>query len=173
MPGQGYSTIGLKPSILAKLHGITDEYYPGMFLPSTLIIMMNEIKRGQYSVDIHKLQIDLGGSYNSITIRSDVKEWLKENYKNLAEEYRKKYRAKSYAQFLGYFLMNMLESKAEAQNHVIKLKASDFKWLIEEYRRRQNGLETKKNSQSFERFADEFLKELLEKIHEARKILTT
>jgi len=29
------------------------------------------------------------------------------------------------------------------------------------------------NSQTFERFADEFLKELLEKVKEAKKILTT
>ena len=173
MPGQGYSTIGLKPIILDKLHEVTDEYFPGMFLPSTLIIMMNEVKRGHYSIDSHKLKLDLGGNYNSITIRSDVKDWLEENYQNFNEEYRKKYRVKSFAQFLSYFLMNMLESKAEAQNHVIKLKSSDFKWLIEEYRRRQEGIESKKDTQSFERFADEFLKELLEKIHEARKILTT
>ena len=86
MPGQGYSTIGLKPSILEKLHHITDEYYPGMFLPSTLIIMMNEIKRGYYNVETHSLQADLAGRYNSITIRSDVKNWLEKNYDNLLEE---------------------------------------------------------------------------------------
>jgi len=51
MPGKGYATIGLKPSIVTKLQDMTDKYYPGMFLPSTLIIMMNEIDRGFYSVD--------------------------------------------------------------------------------------------------------------------------
>lgn len=172
MPGNGYSTIGLKPSIVQKLHNITDEYFPGMFLPSTLIIMMNEIKRGYYSVDSHDFKIDLGGQYSSITIRSDVKNWLEENYKVLGDEYMKKYKVKSFAQFLSYFLLNVLESKSEAQNHVIKLKASDFKWLIDEYQKRQDNSNKKKNSQSFESFSNEFLKELLEKVHEAKKILT-
>ena len=135
--------------------------------------MMNEIKRGYYNVESHNIQADLGGRYNSITIRSDVKDWLEKNHENLSEEYRKKYQIKSFAQFLSYFLMNMLESKAEAQNHVVKLKASDFKWLITEYKKRQQGKETKNDSQTFERFADEFIKELLEKVNEAKKILTT
>lgn len=172
MPGQGYSTIGLKPVILEKLHNVTDEYFPGMFLPSTLIIMMNEIKRGYYTVNFHKLKLNLEGNYNSITIRSDVKEWLEENYMAFGEEYQKKYRVKSFAQFLSYFLVNMFQSKAEAQNHVIKLKASDFKWLIEEYKKRQEIL-SKNDNQTFDQFAGDFLKELLSKVNEAKKILTT
>jgi hypothetical protein len=173
MPGQGYSTIGLKPVILEKLHNITDEYFPGMFLPSTLIIMMNEIKRGYYVVNTHSLKLNLEGSYNSITIRSDVKDWLEENYNIFGEEYKKKYRIKSFAHFLGYFLVNMFQSKAEAQNHVIKLKASDFKWLLEEYKKRQHAQKSKTDNQTFDQFAGEFLKELLSKVNEAKKILTT
>jgi len=45
VPSKGYATIGLKPAILAKLQKNTDEYYPGMFLLSALIMLMNEIKR--------------------------------------------------------------------------------------------------------------------------------
>lgn len=171
MPGKGYSTIGLKPLIIRKLHTITDEYFPGMFLPSTLIIMMNEIKLGYYSIEGHNLAIDLVGSYNSITIRSDVKQWLEENYRLLGEEYKKNYRAKSFAQFLSYFLINLVESKIEAQNHVIKLRASDFKWLIEEYRKQIPN--TDSNGQTFERFADSFLKDLLKRVNQAKKVLTT
>ncbi|MEX2060639.1 MAG: hypothetical protein WD966_06250, partial [Nitrosopumilaceae archaeon] len=159
--------------ILEKLHNITDEYFPGMFLPSTLIIMMNEIKRDYYNVNTHNLKLNLEGNYNSITIRSDVKEWFKENYNIFGEEYKKKYQVKSFAHFLSYFLMNMFQSKAEAQNHVIKLKASDFKWLIEEYKNRQEIQKNKTDNQSFEQFADNFLKELLNRIKEAKKILTT
>jgi len=173
MPGHGYSTIGLKPSILEKLHNVTDEHYPGMFLPSTLIIMMNEVKRGYYTVDTHNFNLDLLGRYNSITIRADVKDWLEENYKNLAKEYYEKYKIKSFAKFLSYFLINMFESKAEAQNHIVKLKASDFKWLISEYKKRNQKKNSKDDSQTFERFADEFLKELLEKVNEARRVLST
>ena len=173
MPGQGYSTIGLKPVILEKLHNITDEHFPGMFLPSTLIIMMNEIKRGYYVVNTHNLRLNLEGSYNSITIRSDVKEWFEENYNNFGEEYKKKYRVKSFAHFLGYFLVNMFQSKTEAQNHVIKLKASDFKSLIEEYKKRQQIQKNKTDNQTFDQFAANFLKELLSKVNEAKKILTT
>ena len=53
MPTKGYATVGLKPAILMKLQNQTDEYYPGMFLPSALIIIMNEIKRGFYSAEMH------------------------------------------------------------------------------------------------------------------------
>ena len=173
MPGQGYSTIGLKPEILEKLHNITDEYFPGMFLPSTLIIMMNEIKRDHYNVNTHNLKLNLEGQYNSITIRSDVKKWLEENYNIFREEYKKKYQIKSFAHFLSFFLVNMFQSKAEAQNHIIKLKASDFKWLIEEYKKQQEIQKNKTDNQTFDQFADNFLKELLNRVNEAKKILTT
>ena len=85
MPSRGYETIGLKPAILQRLQVATDEHYPGMFLPSALIIMMNEIKRGQYTVDMHNLKIDFSGRYSSLTLRSDVKEWLVENHKSLKD----------------------------------------------------------------------------------------
>ena len=144
-----------------------------MFLPSTLIIMMNEIKRGSYVVNTHNLRLNLEGSYNSITIRSDVKEWFEENYNIFEQEYKKKYRVKSFAHFLGYFLVNVFQSKAEAQNHVIKLKSSDFLWLIEEYKKRQEIQKNKNDNQTFDQFASDFLKELLNRVSEAKKILTT
>jgi hypothetical protein len=67
----------------------------------------------------------------------------------------------------------MFQSKAEAQNHIIKLKASDFKWLIEEYKKRQEIQKNKTDNQTFDQFADNFLKELLNRVNEAKKILTT
>ena len=63
MPAKGYSTIGMKPSVISKLQDVTDRNYLGMFLPSTLIIMMNEIKAERYQVHSHKLQLDLTGRY--------------------------------------------------------------------------------------------------------------
>ena len=92
MPAKGYSTIGMKPAVIAKLQEVTDKNYLGMFLPSTIIIMMNEIKAERYQVHSHKLRLDLTGRYNSITVRSDVREWLHANYALLSEEYHDKYR---------------------------------------------------------------------------------
>jgi hypothetical protein len=172
MPGQGFSTIGLKPVILEKLHNITEEYFPGMFLPSTLIIMMNEIKRDYYNVNSYNLKLNLEGNYNSVTIRSDVKMWLEENYKIFGEEYKKKYQVRTFAPFLSYFLVNMFQSKIEAQNHVIKLKASDFKWLLEEYKNKQEIQKNSNENPTFEQFAADFLKELLTRVNEVKKILT-
>jgi len=171
MPGQGYSTIGLKPSIIKELHRITDKYYPGMFLPSTLIIIMNEVKRGYYTPEMHSIRVDFSGHYNSLTIRSDVKEWFEENYKNQFDKYAEKYGTDNFAQFVSYFMMNLFQSKVEAQNNVIRLKASEFKWLIQEYKKRKK--ENNNEVRSFDHFADEFLRELLEKVNEARKILST
>ena len=171
MPSQGYATIGLKPAILAKLQKDTDEFYPGMFLPSALIIMMNEIKRGYYSVEMHNINADFSGVYTSLTIRSDVKYWLEENYENLREEYDTKYKTNSYTQFAGIFMLNIFESKAAAQNNIIRLKEADFRWLVEEFGKRKQEYKAKHGVYTFEQFADVFLKELLDRLNAAKKIL--
>jgi len=169
MPGKGYSTFGMKPVITTRLQEATDKSYPGMFLPSTLIIIMNEIKRGYYSVESHKIKLDLSGRYNTITIRSDVKEWLVENHERLAKEYEEKYNVKCFTKFVSYFIINMLESKSDAQNHSISLKESDFNWLHEEYKKQRKSLQ---GISSFERFADIYINDLLGKIKAAKEILT-
>ena len=171
MPSQGYATIGLKPAILAKLQKDTDEFYPGMFLPSALIIMMNETKRGYYSVEMHNINADFSGVYTSLTIRSDVKYWMEGNYENLKEEYDTKYKTNSYTQFAGIFMLNIFESKAAAQNNIIRLKEADFRWLVEEFGKRKQEYKAKHGVYTFEQFADVFLKELLDRLNAAKKIL--
>jgi tRNA(Met) C34 N-acetyltransferase TmcA len=172
MPSKGYATIGLKPAILTRLQKDTDEFYPGMFLPSALIIMMNEVKRGFYSVEMHNIKVDFSGRYTSLTIRSDVKTWLEENYERLKDDYDRKYKANSFTQFAGAFMLNMFESKAAAQDNVVRIKEADFRWLAEEYAKRKQEYKAKYGVQSFEQFADVFLKELLEKMNAAKKLLT-
>lgn len=172
MPSQGYATIGLKPAILTRLQKDTDDFYPGMFLPSALIIMMNEVKRGFYSVEMNNIKADFTGRYTSLTIRSDVKTWLEENHEKLEDHYDMKYKTNSFTQFAGVFMLNMFESKAAAQNNVVRIKEADFRWLVEEYENRSLEYREKHGVQSFEQFADIFLKELLEKVNTAKKILT-
>lgn len=172
MPSKGYATIGLKPAVLSKLQKDTDEFYPGMFLPSALIIMMNEVKRGYYSVETQNVKVDFSGRYTSLTIRSDVKEWLEENYERLKEEYDRRYSANSFTQFASVFMLNTFESKAAAQGNVIRLKESDFRWLVDEYEKRKLDYKSKHGIQNFDQFADMFLKELLEKVGAAKRILT-
>ncbi len=169
MPGKGYSTVGMKPVITTRLQEATDKSYPGMFLPSTLIIIMNEVKREYYSVESHKIKLDLSGRYNTITIRSDVKEWLVENHEKLGEEYEERYNVKCFTKFVSYFIINMLESKSDAQNHSISLKESDFNWIQEEYKKQKKDLH---GISSFERFADIYINDLLGKIKAAKEILT-
>jgi tRNA(Met) C34 N-acetyltransferase TmcA len=172
VPSKGYATIGLKPAILTRLQKDTDEFYPGMFLPSALIIMMNEVKRGFYSVEMHNIKADFSGRYTSLTIRSDVKEWLEENYEKLNDDYDRKYKASNFTQFAGVFMLNMFESKAAAQGNVVRIKEADFRWLVEEYEKRKQEYRARYGVQSFEQFADLFLKELLEKVNAAKKLLT-
>ena len=172
MPSQGYATIGLKPAILSKLQKDTDEFYPGMFLPSALIIMMNEVKRGFYSVEMQNVKADFSGRYTSLTIRSDVKRWLEESYERLEEDYDRKYKANSFTKFAGIFMLNSFESKAAAQGNIIRLKEADFRWLVEEYDKRKQEYKAKHGVQNFEQFTDVFLKELLEKVNAAKRILT-
>lgn len=172
MPGKGYSTIGLKPSVLSLLESLTNTFYPGMFLPSTLIILMNEVRLGYYSVESHKIAVDLSGRYNTLTVRSDVKGWLEDSYGQLSEEYEKKYRIKCFAHFVGYFLANLFESKFDSQRNIIRLKESDFDWLQKEYQKHCMGAKNRAGRVSFERFADSYINELLRKIKAAKEILT-
>ena len=169
MPSKGYATVGLKPSIINRLQDITDKNYPGMFLPSTLIIMMNEVKKGYYSVESHNIKLDLTGHYNTITIRSDIQEWLEKNQEKLGEEYEKKYRAKCFTKFVSYFIVNLLESKYEASNRSINLKESDFIYLQKEYQRHK---EFSHEGLGFEKFVDDYINELFGKIKAAKEILT-
>lgn len=172
MPSDGYSTIGLKPAILVKLQEATDRYYPGMFIPSTLIIMMNEIKRGHYCVGMHSIRPDFSGHYTSLTIRSDVKCWLQENYANLQEDYGRKYGTNSFTQFACVFMLNMLESKAGIQSNILRLRESDFLWLMDKYNEKKQHYQHKYGTQTFEQFTDVFLREILEKIDAAKRILS-
>lgn len=171
MPSQGYATIGLKPAILGKLQKDTDEFYPGMFLPSALIIIMNEVKRGFYSVEMHNIKADFSGRYTSLTIRSDVKAWLELNYEKQEQAYDMKYNANSFTQFAGIFMLNMFQSKAAAQGNVVRLKEADFRWLVREYEKRKQEYRSEHGVQNFEQFADIFLRELLERVNAARNIL--
>lgn len=168
MPSVGYSTVGLKRCIMTRLHEVTDQFYPGMFYPSTLIIMMNEVKLGRYSVQSHPITLDLSGDYKTLTIRSDVGNWLRESYRVLGEQYKLEYPVKSFASFVNYFLGNLFESKLDAQRNVIRLEESEFEWLWKEYNK-QNSSE----SVTFERFADSYINELLYKIKAARELLST
>jgi hypothetical protein len=172
VPSQGYATIGLKPAILTRLQKDTDEFYPGMFLPSALIIMMNEVKRGFYSVEMQNIKADFSGRYTSLTIRSDIKAWLEENYEKVNDDYDRKYKANSFTLFAGVFMLNMFESKAAAQGNVVRIKEADFRWLAEEYEKRKMEYREKHGVRTFEQFADVFLKELLEKVNAAKKLLT-
>ncbi|NND86687.1 MAG: hypothetical protein HKM23_05075 [Nitrosopumilus sp.] len=172
MPGKGYASIGLKPAILTKLQETTDKNYPGMFLPSTLIIMMNEIKKGYYSVESHNIRLDLSGNYNTITIRDDVNQWFETNYEYLGEEYEQKYRVKCFTKFVSYFIINMLESKFNSQTHAVNLKESDFEWLKKEYQKHTMNYGNFEDKLSFEQFADRYINNLFEKMNNVKKILT-
>ena len=172
MPSKGYATIGLKPAILVKLEEETEKVYPGMFLPSALIMMMNEVNRGHYSVEMHPLKADFSGQYTSLTIRSDVKKWLEEKYTILKDEYDRKYKANSFTQFAGIFMLNLFKSKEAAQYNVVRLKEADFRWLVEEYEKRKQEYHSQYGVQTFEQFADRFLKDLFERFRTARKALT-
>lgn len=172
MPTKGYATIGLKPSVLNKLQKYTDEYYPGMFLPSALIMMMNEIKRGKYTVDMHNIKLELSGSYASLTIRLDVRDWLKENYELYREDYMKKYKSRNFTQFAGIFMMNMFESKAGTSRYIIRLKEADFLWLEEEFKKRKEDYKTRFGIIEFDKFADLFIRDIFDKLDKAKKVLT-
>ena len=171
MPGKGYSTIGVKPAVMERLQQITDKNYLGMFLPSTLIIMMNEVEAGRYAIHAHKLRLDLTGRYNTITIRSDIKEWLKSNYEENKEEYLELYNVKCFTSFVSYFIVNMIESKNDLENNALKMNEGDFKLLHDEYKKRRKTT-AKYRTVNFEQFVDGFVAEIIEKVRTARKVLT-
>lgn len=173
MSNQRYATLGLKPRILARLEQATDKFFPGMFLPSALIIIMNEVKQGLYKIETnHDIEPDFTGKYCSLTVRSDVNSWLRENYQLLKANYELEYHTNSFTQFASIFMLNMFESKARAQSYVVRLKEADFQWLAAEYEKRKQEYKAMYSVYNFEQFADVFLKQLLEKVNTAKKVLS-
>lgn len=169
MPGKGYSTIGLKPAVHKRLQDITDDFYPGMFLPSTLIMLMNEVKMKRYSVETRNIRVNTSGKYYTITIRADVQDWLKGEHARLKSEYKAQYQVRCFTNFVSYFLINLFNSKIESQNHVIRIKESDFVWLHQEY---DVYKENNRDEQiTFEQFADARINNILEKLRTARELL--
>ena len=134
---------------------------------------MNETKRGVYKVEPYEIRIDLSGRYNSVMVRSDVKEWLEKNYELLKDDYKERYKVENFTQFISYFLINTFESKRDSQKNVIQLNESEFTWLHSEYKKRRKEYVQKYDIRTFERFADMYIKQLLEKVQEAKKILSS
>jgi hypothetical protein len=77
-----------------------------------------------------------------------------------------------FTQFAFVFLLNILQSKAKIQNYVLKIRASDSLWLIDIYNERKQDYHHQYGTQTFEEFADVFLKGILEKVETAKRILT-
>lgn len=172
MPKSGYSTLGLKPGTFSLLESLTDTFYPGMFLPSTLIMLMNEVRRGSYHVGMRPVQVSRSGHYKTLTIRSDVRKWLEETYEENSAAYKKRYHTKCFAHFVSYFVANLFRSKFEAQSNVINLKESDFKWLHDEYQKHRRSGKGSYDTSSFGRFADSYVNDLLGKVRAAREMLS-
>lgn len=66
-------------------------------------------------------------------------------------------------------MINMFESKTDAHRYIVKLKESDFPWLEQEYARRKEEYRKKFGVNSFEKFADVFIKDIFEKLNSAKK----
>ena len=58
--------------------------------------------------------------YTSLTIRLDVKTWLREKYEIHKDEYALKYKLRNFTQFAGIFMINMFESKTDQIFNKIK-----------------------------------------------------
>ena len=66
-----------------------------------------------------------------------------------------------------------LNPKLKTNKFIIKLKEADFLWLEEEYDKRKEDYKKQFGTIDFDKFADLFIKELFEKINQAKKILTS
>src|SRR5437867_12324948 len=121
---------------------------------------------------MNNIRADFTGRYTSLTIRSDVKTWVEENYEKLEDDYVRKYKANSFTLFAGVFMLNMFESKAASQINVVRIKEAVFRWLVKVYENRKKAYRAKHGVQSFEQFVDIFLKEVLETVKTAKRILT-
>jgi len=97
---------------------------------------------------------------------------VEQNYEIHKEEYMKKYKLKNFTQFAGIFMINVFESKAKTNRFIVRLKEADFLWLEDEYDKRKEEYRKQFGTIDFDKFADLFIKELFEKLNQAKKILT-
>ena len=159
MPRIGFATIAIKPITNERLQKMTNQMH-SMFIPSTLIMLMNEIRNGEYNIHSHRLSLDLSGNYISITIRDDVNEWLEKKFKEFAKEYEEKYQIKRFTKFVNYFILNMLESKIDSKIQSVNLNQFNFVWLQKEYQKQKKNLQ----GLTFEEFTNIYISNLFSKI---------
>jgi hypothetical protein len=69
-------------------------------------------------------------------------------------------------------MINVFESKAKSNRFIIRLKEADFLWLEDEYDKRKEEYKMQFGTIDFDKFVDLFIKELFEKLNQAKKILT-
>jgi hypothetical protein len=69
-------------------------------------------------------------------------------------------------------MLNILESKAGMQSNILRLRESDFLWLMDRYNEKKQHYQHKYGTQTFEQFTDVFLREIVEKIDAAKRILS-
>ena len=159
MPKVGFATIAIKPITNEKLQKMTNQMH-SMFIPSTLIMLMNEIKNGEYDIHTHSLNSDLPGNYISLTIRGDVNDWLGKKFEEFAKEYEKKYHVKHFTKFVNFFILNMLESKIDSKIQSINLDQPNFVWLQKEYQKQKKNL----HGLTFDEFTNIYISNLFSKI---------
>jgi len=165
MPKKGFFSIAIKPLTVEKLQKLTDKTH-SMFIPTTLVMLMNEIEDGNYILYSHKLNLDLSGNHINITVRADVHGWLEKNFRESAKEYEKMYLVKrfTFTNFMNYFIANLLESKYDSQNQYINLDNSNFDWLQREYQKQKINLQ----DLSFEDFTNIYIGDLFTRIKKYR-----
>ena len=156
MPREGYTTIDIKPATSKKLQKMT-ELMQTAFVPTTLIMLMNEIRNEKYDIRLYRFSSELPGNYTSLTIRVDVTDWLWEKFREFGKEYEKKYNVKHFTKFVNYFILNVIESKIDYENKSINLIDSNFNWLQKEYQKHEMNL-------TFENFANVYLNNLFSDI---------
>ncbi len=65
-----------------------------------------------------------------------------------------------------------LNPKTKTNKFLVRLKEADFLWLEDEYNKRKEEYKKQFGTIDFDKFADLFIKELFERLNQAKKILT-
>jgi hypothetical protein len=161
----------VRRELAEQIELLIDEIYHGHTFATAINTMKQDVREGRFKVTLHDIDYPSGPPkrgkrFASISVRDDVIEWFKDEMKKHGEEYQVKY-GKAAGTRLGPFavrlLMNMLLSKKEQSDLVLRLKPDDYGWLREQFEKSKD----KYGVDTFEQFLPLFVRDCVRKARTA------